>query len=247
MLYCSILKSSALLKNEIVELWRDGAVIQLIPKPRSLIYKSLLLYFGMATLFLWAKPWLGDRVPEGVSLFFLQALVLGILIYLLKKGWRPCFKISPKAGFVFFGLVVLYLGALFLIDRVLQSPDSIRRATHFHSQSMAFLILQLGLAPILEELYFRDFMFRAMRQEFGKLVPAVLFSSLFFMLAHFQVHPGAFLLGLVSSLLFFYFRSVIPSMVFHFISNLSLYFIPSFFPNLFFEMKSWDAIRFFYG
>src|SRR5205823_339778 len=102
------------------------------------------------------------------------------------------------------------------------------------------------LAPILEELYFRDLFFRALWKRENSFWFAAAVSSIFFMIAHMSVYPGALLLGLISAFLLVLSGSILPSILFHSISNLSFIFIPILFPKIFEALERFHFLRYFY-
>lgn len=82
-----------------------------------------------------------------------------------------------------------------------------------------YLIQLLLLAPVFEELFFRGFLIPPLKRSLP-LWAVIIVSSLVFMLAHGYVKPGAFLLGMFTSVIFLWTGSVIPGMIFHFSCNL---------------------------
>ena len=112
--------------------------------------------------------------------------------------------------------------------------------------SAHWAVLVLFVAPILEEFFFRDLVFRALYGRLNRMRIAILLSSIFFMVAHMTLHPGAFLLGLISCWLVLGSRSILPSIVFHSISNGSWFFLPVLFPNLHKALTDLEVLKYFY-
>ena len=92
----------------------------------------------------------------------------------------------------------------------------------FEWHPIVLILLAVVAAPILEELLFRGFMCRTMLGFWSKK-NAILGSALIFAI----VHPGTslppvFLLGLMTAVLYFRSRSVIPGMILHALYNLGI-------------------------
>src|SRR5690606_12434986 len=140
------------------------------------------------------------------------------------------------------GVYFCALGAIHLVLMWMQGPAEGSWPSAYSLQS----VLLLGLiAPVVEELFFRDLVLRALLLKLRNIYIAVFLSSLFFMAAHLSLYPGAFLLGLVSGFIYLYSRSVLPCILFHSLSNLSLYFIPAWFPQIYEALHRWDFLRYF--
>lgn len=164
----------------------------------------------------------------------LQLVLLTFLGYLWILGWKPRWRINTKGWLWFAGFLLVYLGGLKVLDLSLayfQGEVGLSQRTTM--QPWYFMILQLVLAPVFEELFFRDYLLRSFWQKLGSWGRALFFTSAFFMLAHLSLYPGAFLLGLVAGGLYLLTGSIIPAVVFHSLSNLSLYLLPVFYPSIF--------------
>ena len=85
---------------------------------------------------------------------------------------------------------------------------------------LIFVFVGIILAPIVEETFFRGFLFNGLRQRFG-WNKAALLSSLFFSLAHLE--PVAliptFILGYLLAYLFHRSNSLWPGVILHFLMN----------------------------
>ncbi len=100
------------------------------------------------------------------------------------------------------------------------------------------MVYNLIGAAIFEELYFRKFMITVLYEY--KYV-AILFSAIYFLLSHYILIWGSdfqkndfitqFVIGLISAVLYYFSRSVIPSILLHFIINL---------PNIIYQFKCYN-------
>jgi membrane protease YdiL (CAAX protease family) len=85
---------------------------------------------------------------------------------------------------------------------------------------LAFIIVGVVLAPVIEEVFFRGFLFNGFRQHFGWNIAALL-SALFFSLAHLQLVTliPTFILGYLLAYLFHNSNSLWPGIILHFLVN----------------------------
>lgn len=201
------------------------------PKLASQSFSWLGFYFVLAVILHLCLHFFPEFFPNWLKESGFQIFLLGALALLFKQGWRPQLQCSGKSIAIFVGLVLLYFGLLWLLDFGAKLSGytgvvSIVRVGHLE------LILLIVVAPVLEEFFFRDYLFRAFVWQMNRIQRAAFFSSAFFMLAHFSLHPGAFVLGIVNCILFASLRSVWPAVAFHALSNLSLFFLPAYFPHL---------------
>ncbi len=107
---------------------------------------------------------------------------------------------------------------LMLFDLQIQ-PDLTPLFSELASPGWVFVI-GVVLAPIVEELFFRGFIFAGFRQKYG-WKKATLLSAIFFALIHMQ--PTAmlpiFLLGVIFAILYHYSASIWPAVLMHMLSN----------------------------
>ncbi len=185
---------------------------------------------------------------ESFSNFFrqyaFQGFLLVALLFQLFSGWRPLLGISLRSLRVLSILVVIYFGGLFLIERSL-GWLGIQGVTHPWPQREDLVLLGV-LAPILEEIFFRDMIFRSLVARLGKVWMAAVVSSLLFMVAHLTLYPGAFLLGLIGCTLVVMSKSLWPAIFFHAVSNFSLLFLPVWFPNVLEFLRRFSLFEYFY-
>lgn len=210
------------------------------PRDRPIIL--LGVFFGLAALLSFSLQYYPSLIPDSVRLFSLQILLFLFLIFLWVKGWRP--RRGGRWGLLLL-VAILYLGGLYLCDLLVAGsvPASPAAWPDFRWPD---LLLGLVMAPILEELFFRDYLFRVLSHQGAKWVSAWLFTAAFFTLAHMSLYPGAFLLGLIAPLLYIIDRGVLVAMVFHLLCNASWYLLPRFFPNFLAYLQQESLLSIFY-
>ena len=178
-------------------------------------------------------------VLQDVNIRFLQSAGLAIaeLAYLLPVvlifAWR---RIHWKhLGFGKFDSITMGLGCSLLITGyvVILFHNLILVALGVDTQSDAilkifaeldspiwFFLVGVVFAPIVEEIFFRGFLFQGFRQRYG-WVPAILISSAIFAAAH--LDPIAFIptfvLGSVLAYVYHRSNSVWPGIILHFLVN----------------------------
>ncbi len=209
-------------------------------------HRLLLLYFGFALLIQgiqWLAP---DFLPFWFKLYGFQIFLILVLSWLFWRGWRPVLVWNLKIGLMTFGFFALYFSILSVFEIFLRF-SSISIPQHIYQGSaMSVFVLQIVLAPVFEELFFRDYLTRAFYRQFHRWTMAIIFSSAFFMLGHFSLYPGALILGVINAILFVKLGSLWPCIIFHGVSNLSWYFLPSLFPALFQWLLDQAWLSFFY-
>lgn len=212
----------------------------------ALSYRWLLFYFVFAAFIHFALLLKPQILPQWFQLFGFQLFLLGLLIYLYRSSWRPRLELSLKAASFFLVGVLFYFGGLALLNWMAKNSLGRPEEELYQGSTASVFALQILIAPILEEFFFRDYLMRAFYFQMRKWSHALLFSSAFFMLAHFSLYPGALILGLMSGLIYLGTRSILPCILFHLISNLSWYFLPYLFPSLFRFLIERDWLSIFY-
>jgi len=211
-------------------------------EPRDRALHLLLVFFGAAAILMLVQRFDLFSAPAGVRMFFLQSVLVVLLIYLALKGWRPILRTERNW---FLGIIALYLTGLFLLDR-LAALDIEVAYRPLELPAWDQLLLGLVLAPILEELFFRDYLFRVLSSQGMKWSFALLLSAAFFTLAHFSLYPGAFFLGLLNGILYIASGGVLLPIAFHLVCNLSWYLLPAFYPSLFYLLEHSNLREIFY-
>jgi len=173
----------------------------------------------------------GQQYLQNVGVLILELVYL--LPILLVFGWR---RISWKhLGFGKFSLNVMGIGCGLLLGAYLiillhnavlymlgidTQGDQIFDIFSQLESPIWFFVVGAVIAPIVEELFFRGFLFQGFRQKYGWL-PALLLSSAIFGAAHLDPVSliPTFLLGCVLAYVYHRSNSVWPGIVFHSVIN----------------------------
>ena len=190
---------------------------------------------------------IGKQAAQGAGIIFLELVY--IVPVALIFAWR---RISWKyLGFGKFSLQTMALGCgtlvigyvfILLHNSILSAlkidtqGDQISKIFSKLDSPIWLFLASVVIAPLVEEIFFRGFLFQGFRQKYG-WVAAIFLSSFFFAAAH--LDPVAFIptfiLGCVLAYTFHRSNSLWPGIIFHFLINafglISLYIITQF-PNL---------------
>ncbi len=172
----------------------------------------------------------------GSSLFLEVFLLVSAVLFSVRKYGAPWSALGLRwpqrggpflpLGLVMIGLVIVYAYFLALAAAGVE-PDTALPDQAFHNAGpiVILALLSLGLAPVMEEIFFRGFIFGGLRGRWGT-VPAALAAGFLFALAH-LANPGTIyvlvpigLVGAVFALGYAYSGSLMPSIVAHFLFNL---------------------------
>jgi len=190
---------------------------------------------------------IGKQAAQGAGIVFLEFVYLlpVVLIFTWRRiPWR-------YLGFGKFSLQTLALGCgtlviayvfILLHNSILSAlkidtqGDQISEIFSKLDSPIWLFLASVVIAPLVEEIFFRGFLFQGFRQKYG-WVAAIFLSSFFFAAAH--LDPVAFIptfiLGCVLAYVFHRSNSLWPGIIFHFLINGSalaaLYLITQF-PNL---------------
>lgn len=185
-------------------------------------------------------------LPDILRRYIFQIFLIVALISLFRKGWRTSVEMNRVVWVMGFGWIAGYLVALKILDLAFASTGY---SVSFRAPDFLFddqIVLTAVVAPIVEELFFRDVLFRTFLSRWPRFLPAMIATSFFFMIAHQSFYIGALLLGIINSVLYVYSGSVVPGILFHALSNLSWYFFPKLCPHFFEALKSGGWLNLFY-
>ena len=124
--------------------------------------------------------------------------------------------------------IVFHLALSFLPERILlkqfQSSAPFQEATKFYGANFGVLLLiasyvRIMVASVLEEVTFRGLLYSALRKQISYR-PAIVISSVLFMLMHGLFDPISFALGCILASLYETYKSILPSVVAHVTWNL---------------------------
>ena len=190
---------------------------------------SLVLWFGVAILLqlvaIRLKIDLGVLVSLSEVLLLVPVAVLALVKY--RAGWSALGLRRFKTGVVGIGcgLMILFYGinlaySLFLGLFNLRVQTDIVPVFRQLSSPVWFLIGGAIIAPVVEEIFFRGFIFGGLRTRYSFPIAAVI-SALLFGLLHLQwtaILPIT-LLGLIFAFLYERSGSIWPGILMHFLTN----------------------------
>jgi membrane protease YdiL (CAAX protease family) len=159
---------------------------------------------------------------------FILLIPIAVILFWRKASWAELGlrRFDRNSLFVGFGLLavvyiitilnnilMLYLGVITQADVVFEFLGEI-------DSPLLFAFVTAFIAPVTEELFFRGFLFKGLREKYG-WVNALMFSSIIFALFHGQVATllPTFLLGALFAYLYQRTGSVYPGMILHFAVN----------------------------
>lgn len=110
-------------------------------------------------------------------------------------------------------LIMVALGVITQADTIIEMLGEI-------DSPLLFAFVTVVAAPVTEELFFRGFLFKGLREKYG-WVNALMFSSIIFALFHGQIATliPTFLLGALFAYMYQRTESVLPGMILHFTVN----------------------------
>jgi len=190
----------------------------------GVFFITLLLAVAIAFI-LWRKK--EFQIDPGVAIILIEPLfLLPVWIWALRKyrvGWEALgFRhFQGKVIGLGCGLIILIYafnivyGVLLTQFHFKTQADSIMQLTKLTS----FGVLWIGgvfIAPFVEEIFFRGFVFAGLRQSYG-WKKAALVSSIIFTIAHIQwtAFPPLFVIGFILAYLYEKSESIWPAIIMH--------------------------------
>lgn len=207
----------------------------------------LLLILVNVGLLLFARKGSGLQLAQSPSVVLAElAYILPVVII---TGWKriPWKELGFgkfRAGtmsigcgmlFVGYGIIIVHNAVLARLGIAPQGKELFDIIKSLDTPVWLFLAAVI-VAPIVEEIFFRGFLFQGFRKQYG-WIPALLLSSFIFAAAHLDLASfvPTFILGLILGYMYHDSDSVWPGILLHFMINatsvLSIYFIIQF-PNL---------------
>ena len=180
-----------------------------------------------------------------ISFFLGQCIILVPPIYFLNAKQKPIFKslrinsISIKTfkySFIFsLGILIIFNTLDKIIHSIIPTPDYIIDLGHIMQpeSTLGYIFLFLAVvivAPIGEEVLFRGFLQKFLEEHWKDITRAVLTTSLFFAMIHFNPFwtIQIYLLGVVLGFLSWKTKSVIPCIILHSLNNGTAYLLSIF-------------------
>ena len=177
-----------------------------------------------------------DKVYLYLSFFLGQGVIILPPIYYLsfkKKSISDSFRIKPISFNTIINTIIFSLGIIILFDtldrvinQIFPTPDYIidlgKIMQPESTLGLIFLFLAVVvMAPIGEEIVFRGFLQKFLEEHWKDITRAVLVTSLFFAMIHFNPYwtIQIYLLGVILGFLSWKTKSIIPSIVLHSLNN----------------------------
>jgi membrane protease YdiL (CAAX protease family) len=203
----------------------------------------LLILLNVALLFM-VKGGSSAQLAQSVSIVFAElAYILPVVLILAWK--RASWKYLGFGKFdlgtmgIGCGMLVVGYGIIIVHNLILTllgvDPQGKEIFDIFNSiESPVWLFLAaVVVAPVVEEIFFRGFLFQGFRKRYGWL-PALLLSSFIFAAAHLDLASliPTFILGIILTYVYHRSNSLWPGIIIHFLINatstLAVYFITQF-------------------
>jgi uncharacterized protein len=190
-----------------------------------------LLVLINAVLVLLVMQGVGAQFAQSAGIIFLELAYLVPVVLIL--AWR---RVHPKhlgfakfdwntlglgCGLLIAGYIVILLHNMILILLGVDTQgEAILKAFAELDSPVWLFIVGIIVAPIVEELFFRGFLFQGFRQRYG-WVGAMLLSSVIFAAAHLDLASliPTFILGGVLAYVYHRSNSVWPGIILHFLVN----------------------------
>ncbi|HVN16046.1 MAG TPA: type II CAAX endopeptidase family protein [Anaerolineales bacterium] len=188
----------------------------------------IVVLVGVAVAAFFIPPKL---LTSGLALVLLEPIFIIPVVLIL--GWKHIswtylgFKsfqwksLAIGCGVLVIAYFIILIHNLILMAFNVQTQgDTIAKLLDKLDSPTLFFLAAAVLAPLVEETFFRGFLFSGFRQSYG-WVKAMLLSSAIFAIAHFELAAliPTFILGCVLAYVFHRSNSVWPGMILHFLVN----------------------------
>ena len=177
-----------------------------------------------------------EKIYLYLSFFLGQSVIILPPIYYLnfkKKSILDSFRIKPVSFNTIINTVIFSTGIMILFDaldrvihQIIPTPDYIIDLGEIMQPestlgSIFLFLAVVVMAPIGEEIVFRGFLQKFLEEHWKDITRAVLVTSLFFAMIHFNPYwtIQIYLLGVILGFLSWKTNSVIPSIILHSINN----------------------------
>lgn len=120
-----------------------------------------------------------------------------------------------------FGITVVCLIIVGILIQVFPSYQQVSQQLQHSQNSIIVFFIVVVFAPIFEEIFFRGFIFNHLRKNYN-IILSVILQALVFGIAHLNIVQGiyAFVLGIMLALVYMYSKSILGSILVHFICNI---------------------------
>ncbi len=193
----------------------------------------IVLFFVFIVIVAAFQAFLPSPLLLGVSSILLYVAILG-LVYLLIGGRIDALAFKKFPFFKAAGYSILFFVAVIIFEVIwvqflrivgITPPDSAAPIIEMYgSTALAFVvifILTVLVAPFVEEVFFRSFLYQAFRKRYG-VTAGILISAIVFGFFHFSflaALPVFILIGIFLGYIFEKFHSVYPAIMLHALNN----------------------------
>jgi len=188
----------------------------------------ILLTVGMGIVFF---TWSGNEFLQNIGLVLTEIIyIMPVIFFLVKRkaswnalGFRRFDKSNLAMGcglLVFAYVLVLLHNTILALFGITTQGDQIFQLFENLDHPLWLVFIGVVLAPLIEEIYFRGFLFGGFRKKFG-WKKAALISAIMFSIAHVQVITliPTFILGYLFAYMFYKSNSLWPGVLLHFFVN----------------------------
>lgn len=198
------------------------------------------IWIGLALFLAWLLISIGfgvARVRYSWNFDLGLFLVLWELVLIIPAWWLTLHRYKLKwealgirkfdpvslaigCGLMVFTYLFNFLYNMALLYQGIQSDFEITDIFEMGSSPWLIFLAGIVIAPFVEEIFFRGFIFTGLRDKYG-WIPAALISSALFAAVHLQplTMPPIFLMGLVFAYLYQRTESIWPAVIMHFSTN----------------------------
>jgi uncharacterized protein len=204
----------------------------------------LLLVLLNVGLLLFVKKGSSAQLAQNITIVFAElAYILPVVIIMLWKRipWKDLGfgKFSWSSMAIGCGMLVVGYGIIIVHNAILTllgiAPQGKEIYDIFNSvkSPIWLFIAAVIVAPVVEEIFFRGFLFQGFRKSYG-WIPAILLSSFIFAAAHLDLASliPTFILGIILAYVYHRSNSLWPGIIIHFLINatstLAVYFLTKF-------------------
>lgn len=218
----------------------NNAASDIQPAPPRVPWTTREVWFGLGLFLAWLLVSLGFAIARETYAWKIDIglfLIIWEMVLIIPAWWLTIRKYKlnwDSLGLRKFDLTSLAIGCglmiltfafnffynLALLFNNIESGFEI--SDIFNSVSSPWLIFLTGIiiAPLVEEIFFRGFIYTGLREKYGWIAAALVSAGLF-ALAHIQPlsMPPIFLMGLIFAYLYQRTESIWPAVIMHFATN----------------------------
>jgi membrane protease YdiL (CAAX protease family) len=237
--------------------WRHIAIGMAIPLVLLALW-SIVAYSGLFRY----RPW--TIMPAGLA--YLAAAQISFILYSIyvfrKRGFRPLsFPASVSGALREFGISILYFLSIGLLvgltvkamELILgtEAPDPLKNAWFGHATSsttvIVFLVMCFTVVPISEELFFRGFLYNALKSRLSVVVSVIVQAGFFAVIHQYGSLDvaGVFVAGIALAVVYERRKSLLSPILIHAMINATL-FVPILIltlSNLHTPARNWDEAK----